>query len=372
MASETNIQLPRTMEDFSAILRELTVTTGDAMASLYSLEVATINANREHQSHQAPRYKEIRQALKRYWEEIMQFLSKCHSFGVDVESLARATRDSDAEALNDFLEDMISKSKRCIEKGEESLTYYVPFWDIYSGYEAEFVADLKKSNEDRDCSGSQPSHPESDAPESYQMLLPDIHGYNNVGDEHHKKFHFSYKLVHDNIEALYPNGFEAKDRFRASIEKMHHQHTSLISFMKTQHEICNQCIVRMKTPAQAAAITKHADNLTSKWKEYQTEINSCIAFLSKMCDAINVAAAASPPRNYWHQRQRAVSSCDSLGGEERADDEETSAFGRSNLHIPVVALAGGCVMCLVIVCLLGDASRRDYLVKNLGKITLTL
>ena len=113
------------------------------MASLYNLEVATINANGENPPRHSQRYKDIRQKLKEQWEAIIGLLKNCHSFGADVHLLKTHMASASKEDLEELLEEMAAKCKRCATKAEELTNGHIGVIDVYFQHEDRFKGYLE-------------------------------------------------------------------------------------------------------------------------------------------------------------------------------------------------------------------------------------
>lgn len=113
------------------------------MVSLYNLEVATINANGENPPRHSERYKEIRVKLKEQWEAIIGVLKKCHSFGADVVLLKQHMASASKEDLEDLIQEMAAKCKRCMNTTEQLANGHSSVVAVYFQHEPRFKGSLQ-------------------------------------------------------------------------------------------------------------------------------------------------------------------------------------------------------------------------------------
>jgi hypothetical protein len=95
-------------------MRGLNFDIGRAMASLYDLQTAIINANGEIIPHESHIFQQIRAALKVKWEDVVTLLKQCHSFGCDVERLRAAHSSATHWEIINFLKNMSKTCRECV------------------------------------------------------------------------------------------------------------------------------------------------------------------------------------------------------------------------------------------------------------------
>jgi hypothetical protein len=101
------------------------------MASLYDLQLATINKN--GRDPYATQMKELRRTIQQDWERIIGFLKQSHQFAVDINYLRGIVSTASKAELKQFLLDLIVTSKE-LRTACDALAAEGP--DISTPYEA--------------------------------------------------------------------------------------------------------------------------------------------------------------------------------------------------------------------------------------------
>ncbi|KIM34537.1 hypothetical protein M408DRAFT_325911 [Serendipita vermifera MAFF 305830] len=275
MSSPKNNQDFPSSTDLDPVLAGLNASIERAMVSLYSIEVATINANGENPPHQVKRFTEIRHALKEQWEAILGLVRKCHSFGADVGLLRTAVANESKEDIREFLKEMVSKCDQCITEAKALEQGHSGVLSAYKTHRNEFKGQLDHPKVVIDVVSLR---------NAYTDTEPHRGGSSNWhGGEH--------ELVADSFKSLYPDGKQAINDFETSTHGIYQQLQTLRRFLEAQSHICSQCLAELDKPKPSL----NFHNLASQWAVYQTIIMESITSIAKVCDAILVQAVAPPP-----------------------------------------------------------------------------
>ncbi|KIM34533.1 hypothetical protein M408DRAFT_19428 [Serendipita vermifera MAFF 305830] len=221
--------------DLGPVLAGLNASIEHAMVSLYSMEVATINANGENPPHQVKRFTEIRHALKEQWEAILGLLRKCHSFGADVGLLRTAVANESKEDIREFLEEMVSKCDQCLTEAKALEQGHSGVLSAYEKHKNDLKGQLDHPKVVVDVVSLRNAYTDT---EPHRDPLKG--SSNQHGGEH--------ELVADSFKSLYPNGKEVISDFETSTHGVYQRLQALRRFLETQSKICNQCLSELDKP----------------------------------------------------------------------------------------------------------------------------
>lgn len=269
------------------------------MVSLYNIQLATINANGENLALHSDRYYEIRTKLKEQWGAILDLLKKCHSFGADVKLLTAHMATSSKEDLEELLEEMADKAKKCAVIAKGLADGHGGVITVYYNYKGKFEQHLERST----MPGNQTNSHGDPFHDDHVPPLPPRRNSHRSSEQPYvpratppetrraRPSNPMSEFINQSIKSLYPDGKKAISDFEISANHIHHQLVALTLFLEAQHQIC---IAGMKTPTQAMK-PNDIQSLATKWTTYQTDIMNSITSIAKICDAIMVEATAPPP-----------------------------------------------------------------------------
>ena len=269
------------------------------MDSLYRLEVANINADGEIPPDEREVFEQVRTTLKNRWEDTVYLLKQCYSFGEDVALLRASMTTGAKDDLEEIVQDMASTCKTCIGIAEA----LVQNRDGTASQTDDFAAHLDPSGDTvvlDDAHRDQNALPHTCVASATGVLTSSPNYPRKItipvgNTQRAQTIGYAAQFLVKNIHAPSLESQAAIEDAKNSIKGILHQLRALLSFLKTQYDLCQQCRAGLEDPAHALTPTD-VQNIATRWKGYQTDILSSISSISKTCDAVVIQAVGIPRR----------------------------------------------------------------------------
>ncbi|KAJ6460349.1 hypothetical protein C8R47DRAFT_1160969 [Mycena vitilis] len=248
--------------DFNVALTSLASGVQNAMVSWHNTQTASLRAGCETVPRTRNLFAPVTKCLQNHWQEIMQYLQKCHTFSGDAilwsNSLEEDGPNSDLTLL---LEELTSCSHEICLQGE---------------------ALVRQSDENIECLSSLEPH------------LPELLRGSITYDATATTLFLGLNSSHNALED-FASARAALAEIRASLSMAY-------TFWTAVSTTCRSLLTSDENILQ-----DRARNLGNTWKEYQEQIMEAKVSITRSLDAVAIEPAAPSPSLRRQQRRRGSS-----------------------------------------------------------------
>lgn len=129
--------------DLTSIVIALSTDAANAMASLYDLQTALINAHGRYSSGLSADFSNIKTPLMNDWKDILAFLQRCSTFGGDIATLNESLQTERPAECAQFLGETSQLAKTLLKVSQSLLSNSEERSKTLARYAPNFVQQLK-------------------------------------------------------------------------------------------------------------------------------------------------------------------------------------------------------------------------------------